>query len=160
MGPFLKEPTKPLNGKLIIWAPSALEEARIHPCLKRKSAMSLEHPCTFFWGICQDYNALIAFTQAISLGSICSNQPWGMRSCLPPGLGEGCCKTTGSLSWMLLSCDANLLYLSSLQLHLHETWRQRELTYIMLLAVLRVKSFCLWSKSLMTSNSIHNIVTS
>lgn len=116
-----RSPPSLLMASWLSWAPSALEEARIHPCLKRKSAMSLEHPCTFFLGICQDYNALIALTQAISLGSICSNQPWGMRSCLPPGLREGCCKTTGSPSWMLLSCDANLLYLWGLQLHLHET---------------------------------------
>lgn len=158
MGPFLQEPTKPLDGKLISWASLALEEARIHLCLKRKSAMSLEHPCTFFLGLCQDCNALIALTQAISLGSICSNQPWGIKSCLPPGLREGCSKskTTGSPSW--LNCDANLLYppgpsitpplkIKEIDLHHDACCVERE-------------KFFLWSRSLMTSDSIHKIVTS
>lgn len=39
---------KPLGGKLISLAPSGLEEATILLCLERQSAISIEHPCTFF----------------------------------------------------------------------------------------------------------------
>lgn len=51
MGPFLTETTKPLGGILISLAPSALQKARISPCLGRQSAISLEHPCIFFLGM-------------------------------------------------------------------------------------------------------------
>lgn len=112
----------------------------------------------------------LLFAQVVSYGSICSEQQWRVRSCLPlckrAVLLPACSKMVGSLSSIFLSCDPNPLPVqrpsgpSTLPLwDSGDKGTDANTLMLMLSSAMSNTALCLWPWSFVSSAIIRKTIT-